>query len=154
MMRMSDRSSFFRFAAALAMLGCLAPAVQGQEYRPAFQPDQLKGPPVGAPNEVLVLGSPHLSALPDSFQPDMLVPLLDRLAEWRPTAIATENVSGLQCDSLRRYPARYASTVESYCPDPSAAAAATGLDVPAANSEAERILADWPRSRRPPSGVI
>ncbi len=69
MMRMPDRSSFFRLAAAIAMLGCLAPAAQGQEYRPVFQLDQLKGPPVGAPNEVLVLGSPHLSGLSDSFRP-------------------------------------------------------------------------------------
>ncbi|PSD48323.1 hypothetical protein C7E25_23730, partial [Stenotrophomonas maltophilia] len=27
-------------------------------------PDQLKGPPAGRPNEVLVLGSPHCPALP------------------------------------------------------------------------------------------
>ena len=57
---------------------------------------------------------------------------------------AIEAVSGLQCDSLRRYPSRYASTVKDYCPDPSAASQATGLDVPAANAEAERLLAAWP----------
>ena len=48
-------------------------------YRPSFQPDQLKGPPAGRPNEVLVLGSPHLSSLPETFEPAMLEPLLQRL---------------------------------------------------------------------------
>lgn len=47
-------------------------------YRPAFHPDQLKGPPAGRPNEVLVLGSPHLSSLPETFMPAMLEPLLQR----------------------------------------------------------------------------
>ncbi|PTD25177.1 DUF5694 domain-containing protein [Sphingomonas fennica] len=115
-----------------------------QDYRPSFQPDRLKGPAAGKPNEVLVLGTMHLSDLPDSFRPDMTAPLVERLASWRPTAVATEDMSGLQCDSLRRYPSRYAETVKDYCPDTAAAGKATGLDVPAANAEAERLLADWP----------
>ena len=122
----------------------VASAAPAQDYRPHFHPETLKGPPVGAPNEVLVLGTPHLSGLPESFSADMLEPLLDRLAVWKPTAIATEDMSGLQCDALRRYPSRYAETTESYCFDPVLASAATGLDVPAANAEAERLLADWP----------
>ncbi len=44
-------------------------------------PDQLKGPPAGRPN-VLVLGSPHLSSLPETFTPAMLEPLLQRLEAW------------------------------------------------------------------------
>ena len=132
-------------AAAMALAGATATSATATgDYRPAFRPDQLKGPPAGAPNEVLVLGTVHLSGLGDSFRAAQLSPLLDRLARWQPTAIATESLSGLQCDSLRRYPARYADTVESYCPDTGPAAAATGLDVPAANVEVERLLADWP----------
>ncbi|WP_339914953.1 DUF5694 domain-containing protein [uncultured Brevundimonas sp.] len=125
-------------------LPALAAAQSREEYRVPFHPDQLKGPAVGAPNAVLVLGTPHLSGLGDTFQPEMLLPLLTRLEIWGPTAIATEDVSGLQCDSLRRYPTRYADTVKAYCPDPTAAGLATGLDVPAANAEAERMLAAWP----------
>lgn len=119
-------------------------AASAQDYRPAFHPEELKGPPAGAPNEVLVLGTPHLSGLSKTFEPAMLSPLLDRLASWRPTSIATEDLSGLQCDSLRRYPTRYAETVQYYCPDPTPALRATGLDVPAANQEAEQLLATWP----------
>lgn len=124
-------------------------AAAARDYRPAFRPDELKGEIVAAPNEVLVLGTPHLSGLPTSFTPALLAPLLDRLAAWRPTAIATEDLSGLHCDSLRRYPERYAETVQTYCFDPAPAAAATGLTVPAANAEAERLLADWPATPLP-----
>jgi len=128
---------------ALALSALAGPAT-AQDYRPAFHPNALKGPSAGKPNEVLVLGTAHLSGLPDSVRAETLAPLLDRLAAWRPTAIATENLSGLQCDSLRRYPFRYAATVKDYCPDPTPANQATGLDVPAANAEAERLLAAWP----------
>jgi len=123
--------------------------VAAQEYRPAFHPDQLKRASRDKPNEVMVLGTPHLADLPTAFRPEMVAPLLDRLVKWRPTAIATENLSGLQCDSLRRYTFRYAETVSTYCPDPSAAGHATGLDVPAANAEVERLLASWPATPSP-----
>ncbi|PXW76058.1 hypothetical protein C7451_106224 [Blastomonas natatoria] len=138
---------------AFGMIGlCLMlqpPLAIAQDYTPSFRPAELKGPYRGEPNEVMVLGTPHLSGLPDSFTPASLEPLLDRLAAWKPTAIATEDLSGLQCDSLRRYPARYAETVETYCPDPGKAGAATGLSVPAANAEAERQLANWPDAPDP-----
>jgi hypothetical protein len=142
-------ASLHNTALAPALAFLLASAASAQPYTPSFHPDQLKGPPAGAPNEVVVLGTPHLSGLPDSFTPAMLAPLLDRLAAWNPTAIATEDLSGLQCDSLRRYPARYAATVKDYCPDPTTAARATGLDVPAANARAEALLAAWPAQPSP-----
>lgn len=135
--------------AGIAFLVSLSGAVSAQDYKPVFRPESLKGPPTGVPNEVLVLGTAHLAGLPDTFAPAMLVPLLDRLASWRPTAIATEDLSGLQCDGLRRYPTRYAETVRSYCPDPTPAAQATGLDVPSANAEAERLLGSWPARPSP-----
>ena len=141
---MTGRSPYLSLAVMIGGLFLAATGTQAQDYRPSFHPGALKGPPAGAPNEVLVLGTPHLSALPKSFTPEMLAPLLDRLAAWRPTAIATEDLSGLQCDSLRRYPSRYAQTVADYCPEPGPASRATGLDVPAANAEAERLLAAWP----------
>ncbi len=127
-----------------ARANLMAASAQAQNYQPSFHPETLKGPPAGALNDVMVLATPHLSGLPKVFDPQMLAPLLDRLAAWDPTAIATETLSGLQCDSLRRYPARYADTVKDYCPDPTPAGQAVGLEVPAANAEAERLMADWP----------
>lgn len=144
--RPQRNSRFFAPLCVAGAIGSLLLAAGGasaREYRPDFRPESLKGA-VGKPNDVLVLGTSHLSQLPVPPTPAMLLPLLDRLASWRPTAIATEDLSGLQCDSLRRLPSRYAATVADYCPDPSAAGQSTGLDVPGANAEAERMLAAWP----------
>ncbi len=128
---------------SLCSAGALA---SGAGFRPSFHPDQLKGPPAGRHNEVLVLGTAHLSELPKTFEPAMLEPLLQRLARWRPEAIATENLSGLQCDFMRRNPSRYAESVETYCFDTDAARVATGFDVPSANAEMGRLLSAWPAS--------
>ena len=72
---------------------------------------------MGPVNQVLVVGSPHLAQMGDAVKAEMLAPLLDRLAAWAPEVIATENVSGLQCDALRRYPQRYRVSISDYCPD-------------------------------------
>lgn len=131
-----------------ALLLLTAPAT-AQTYRPAFDPSAHKGPRSGTANDIVVLGSAHLSQLPERFQPEALGPLLDRLAAWKPQAIAIEDLSGTQCDELRRYPYRYADTVPSYCPDTAAARAATGLDVPAANAAFQKMLAEWPAAPTP-----
>lgn len=122
----------------------VANARDGGASRSSFRPDRLKRPPTGKPNEVLVLGTMHLAGLPNTFQPEMLTPLLERLAGWRPTAIATEQTSGVRCDTLRRYPSQFEGTVKRYCYDPALAGRAAGLDVPAANMEVERSLAGLP----------
>lgn len=129
--------------AAAAQLAQAQPP-SGTPYEPAFQPGLHKGPPAGAANEVLVLGTPHLVEMGGALRQDMLQPLLQRLVRWRPRLIAVERLSGLQCDTLRRQPARYADTVKSYCPDVGQAARSTGLDVLQANLEADRLLASWP----------
>jgi hypothetical protein len=133
----------------LSALLLLATPATAQTYRPDFDPSAHKGPRSGPANEVAVLGSPHLSQLPQRFRPEALGPLLDKLAAWRPQAIAIEALSGAQCDELRRYPYRYADTVPSYCSDTTAARAATGLDVPAANAAVEAMLAGWPAAPAP-----
>lgn len=103
----------------------------------------------GQINEVMVLGTAHLSQLPKTFDGAKLNGLIDRLAEWKPQAIAIETVSGMQCAYMRSYPQRYSSSIKSYCWDPAPANAATGLDVVSANVEAERMLASWPASPSP-----
>lgn len=113
--------------------------------QPAFDPHELKGPHAGRQNEVLVLGTPHLSGLPATFRPAALATLIDALAGWKPEAIAVEEVSGAQCDFMRHYPARYRDSVEAYCWDTAPARAATGLDVPAATEAVSKALQDWPQ---------
>lgn len=128
----------------LSMTFCAT--VTAQEYQPDFDASRFKGPASGPLNEVLVLGSAHLSQLPKTSRAIDLSLLNDRLAAWKPQAIAIEALSGPQCDFMRRYHARYKDSIEHYCPDPTAAHKATGLDVPAATEEMEKLLASWPET--------
>lgn len=134
---------------SVAIAAVAAASSSAQNYRPSFRPDELNDRPVGEPNRVMVLGSPHLSQMPDSFQPPMVEPLVSRLVDWKPTAVTTETNAGLLCDAMRRQPARYDSDDLSYCFDTADANRATGLNVPAANAEAEQTLADWPQKPTP-----
>lgn len=117
------------FSAALA-------ASSAQSFDPAREK-----PPLDPPNHVLVLGTPHLSGIPADQYPDSLEPLLARLAAYQPQIITIEAVSGAQCAFLRTYPARWKDSVADYCWDPAPARAATGLAVPEAVVESERLLA-------------
>ena len=121
----------------LLMSMALSGLAVAQGHQPEFDPSTLKGPVAGPLNEVLVLGSPHLSQLPPSFDAAKLQLLNDRLAGWRPQAIAIEALSGPQCDFLRRYPHRYKDTVGTYCPDTAPAQASTGLDVATATAQTD-----------------
>lgn len=134
---------------ALISLVISSSAMGASDFKPTFDPSRLKGPAKGVPNEVLVLGTPHLSGLPANFSPTSLDLLLQRLATWKPDMITVEALSGVQCDYMRRYSARYADSINTYCWDPAPARLATGLDVPAATAEVERLLASWPTSPTP-----
>ena len=133
-------------------MGLLAgSAASAQEYSPSFRPGDMTDQPAGDPNIVMVLGTPHLSQLPDAFRPEMVEPLIARLAEWKPTAIATEDTSGLICEAMRQSPARYGEAYESYCFDTTVATRETGLDVMAATAQADALAADWPDVPEPQS---
>lgn len=107
--------------------------------------EPLIGPwPVATPTPVLVLGSPHLSGI-ETLKPEWLEALLDRLAAWNPRVITIEGLSGPECYLLRRYERSWRDTADSYCARTEKiagiAAAATGLDMPAAEAAAEEALA-------------
>lgn len=103
----------------------------------------------GPRTQVLVLGSMHLSQMPDGFDPATLDPLLDRLAAFKPDIITIESIAGEGCDLMARHPAVYdPEGIAPYCSVPDAARAATSLDVPAAIAEVKRTLADWPAEPR------
>ena len=138
-----------RMIVALLAAFCASGAAAAQTYHPAFDPGAHKRTAPGAPNAVMVLGTMHLSTLPKNFDPAALAPLLDRLAAWKPQIITVEALSGPQCDFMRHYPDRYRDTIEGYCWDPAPARAATGLDVPAAAAEVDRLLAAWPAAPTP-----
>ena len=128
--------------AALMLAATAAPAAPA--YEPSFDPSRLKQTVAGEPGQALVLGSPHLSGFPKDFDAKALDPLLTRLAAWQPQIVTIEGLSGPDCEMLLRYKPIYPGVYDDYCWNPEPARAATGLDVPAATVEAERLLADWP----------
>lgn len=99
---------------ALLLSMTLCGSAAAQAWQPDFNASAFKGPASGPANEVLVMGSPHLSQLPKTFQAASLTLLNERLAVWKPQAIAIEAVSGPQCDFMRRYPVRYKDSIDSY----------------------------------------
>jgi hypothetical protein len=130
-----------------ALLLTMSAAAQ-PAYAPEFDPRTLKDNVAGRPGELLVLGTPHLSGLPDSFKPESLEPLLVRLAEWKPEIITIEGLSGADCELLVRYKPLYPGAAD-YCWDPAAAQQIVGLDMVAATIEADKMLAGWPANPAP-----
>ena len=120
-------------ASLVAAVACQTAVLAAEPFKPQFEPSALKLAR-GQINEVMVLGSPHLSQLPKPFDAANLSLLNERLVQWRPQVVAVESLSGLQCASLRLYPQRYAATIKAYCRDTNAAQNATGLDVVAAGA--------------------
>jgi hypothetical protein len=115
---------------------------------PAFDPRDWKGSQAGPPTQVLTLGSPHLSG---GMKVDgaMMSALLDKLAAYRPDIVTAENVSGEQCDLLRRYAATYPGSYDAWCLPPDVAQKAIGMDGPAAAGEIDKLLAAWPANPSP-----
>lgn len=105
----------------------------------------------GPPSQVLVLGSVHLSQMPEGFDRDSLAPILDRLAAFKPEIITIEALSGEQCDLVARHPASYGGEdgPGSYCRKLDAVRAATGLDVPTALGEVRKTFKQWPAAPTP-----
>jgi hypothetical protein len=69
-------------AAALLAAALVTPAAA--QNRP-FDPREYQRQVVGEPTQILVLGTMHLSGTPETFDPAVLEPLLDRLAAFDPT---------------------------------------------------------------------
>jgi len=98
----------------------------------------------GERTQVMVLGSMHLSGMPDSFKAEQLKPVLDRLAEFKPEIITIEALSGESCELVARYSTIYPGASD-YCADTAIAKSSTGFDVPTAIVEVRNALADWPK---------
>lgn len=129
-----------RYAVLAFTLAVAAAGAQAQQRLPTLDQDMA-----GPRSQVLVLGSVHLSGLPESFKPDSLKPVLDKLAAFKPDIITVETLPGEQCDLAARHPQIYLpEEIGPYCVDTAPAKAATGLDVPAATAQAHKALKEWP----------
>ncbi len=116
---------------------------------PAFDPRSWKGVQEGPPTQVLTIGSEHLGQMEMPVTAEMLAPLLDKLAAFKPDIITHEGISGEQCEIFKNYPARYPDIYDTYCYGTDEAEKATGLTVPNAMQEIEKTLASWPKQPTP-----
>jgi Family of unknown function (DUF5694) len=119
------------------------------DYQPLFNPSKLKRSGDDASNQVLVLATPHLSGLPETFTPDHLGLLIKKLSAWKPQVIMIETLSGSQCDYMARHVGRYSDTIATYCWDTTTARRASGLDIPAAIVEVDKRFSNWPTDPTP-----
>ena len=145
-----------RLARLLVVLLAVLPtlSVAATSAGPVFDPHSLKTSVHGPMTKVMVLGTAHLSQLPaGGFKKEMLRPVLDRLANYAPTIIAIEALSGEACQVATTFKVAYADVAESYCSRQLAMEAlafkTTGLDVATAAVEANTELAAWPRDPAP-----
>ena len=86
--------------------------------------------------------STSLRSLSADFDTARFDPLLGRLVDWQPDAIAIENLDGPQCDFLRAYAHAYDDTAETYCPDPAPAREALGMNAAQAHREIGALLSE------------
>jgi hypothetical protein len=136
--------------AAAVALAMVAPAAAQTR---AFDPRAYQSRHVGEPTQILVLASPHLSGAPETFDPAVLEPLLERLAAFRPDAIAIEALPGRHIAQMWDYRESYPEVATGYGGRAMVMAAlarnSLGLDMPGAEAELRRTLARWPASPAP-----
>jgi hypothetical protein len=101
----------------LMLAGVWAPsaaaAAQAGPGGGSFDPRSLRPHVRGEPTRVLVLASPHLSALP-TLDAAALEPLLRRLQAFAPTAIAVETLPAETLHTLAAFEDDYAGVAEGF----------------------------------------
>lgn len=136
-------------ASAVLASASFAAAQSATPFDPRDYQDRL----MGEATQVLVIGTPHLSGAPDDFDPAVLEPLLERLAVFNPDVIAIESLSGESIHALKTYEAVYPESADWFGGRSlrlaAVAEAEIGLDMPAAEAEARRLLAEWPADPTP-----
>lgn len=136
--------------AAAAMLAAIAPAAA--QNRP-FDPREYQDRHIGEPTQILVLATPHLSAAPDTFDPAVLEPLLQRLEAFDPDAIAIEALPGRSIEQMWTFRESYPQMAQQYGGRAMALAGISrgllGMDMAQADAEIRRTLATWPASPTP-----
>jgi hypothetical protein len=132
------------------MLLFLAGGAMAEEM---FDPRSYQARLAGAPTQIFVLGTPHLSGTAEDWDPAALEPLLERLARFQPDVITIEALSGQAVSALWRYRPVYGETATDYGGRimimAASASVGTGLDMPEAEAEARRLLRAWPEAPAP-----
>jgi Family of unknown function (DUF5694) len=131
-----------RLALTLIFAANYAPVALAET--PAFDPRSWKGEHAGPPTQVLTLGSTHLNQMEKPPGDELMLPLIDKLAAFKPDIITHEALSGEQCDIMLQYKATYPGIYDDYCWGTEEAKKAVGLSVPDAMAEVEKTLSKWP----------
>lgn len=138
-----------RFLLLGAVAALASTQVQAAPYSPLDLGAVDRAVPPQARTRYMVLGTPHLAGMPDSFKPEYLSLVLDRLAAWRPDVITIEGLPGPQCEMLLRYQANYPGVAEQYCWDAAEVERDSGVSLIAAESALPQALADIARAPTP-----
>lgn len=113
-------------------------------YRPAMD---LRGVDPGLtvqPTEVMVLGTAHLNAI-DGLNSGHLDPLINRLAEYAPDVITTEDMRGEVCETLWAYPDEYPEIAENWCFDVTGFRTESGLSAAEGAASVRNLIVEWPK---------
>ncbi|GAA4762649.1 DUF5694 domain-containing protein [Novosphingobium ginsenosidimutans] len=145
----------FRMLPLAISLACLiaAPPVGAKDPAVTFDPRTYHQVHIGEPTQIMVLGTPHLSGTPENWDPSVLEPLLDRLAGFKPDAIAIEALTGPGIDTMWAYRATHPDVAATYGGRAMALAGMSrvtlAMDMPQAEAEVRRTLAAWPKAPTP-----
>lgn len=99
------------FVAAVLFLGLFPDPIHAQD--PNESPLSVTVPDSVA-TKVFVLGTPHLSAFADRFEPSMVDSLITALNAFGPDAIAVEKMSGRQVAAMERWGGRFDRVAERF----------------------------------------
>lgn len=117
-----------------------------------FSPAEFRSA-VEKPTQVMVLGTAHLSYADDDWDPAVLAPLLDRLANFRPDVIAIENQPGPTVVKTWAYRSILPEVAATYAGQAMMMSNAAGLsldmDMPQAEAALRQYLADLPEQPSP-----
>lgn len=147
--------SGYSISALMALLASLvaAPMAAAQDPVASFDPRTYQQVHIGEPTQIMVLGTPHLSGTPDGWDPAVLEPLLDRLAGFKPDAIAIEALTGVGIHAMWAYREAYPDVATTYGARAMALAGISrstlAMDMPQAEAEMRRTLATWPAAPTP-----
>lgn len=118
-----------------------------------FDPTAYRDAVVGEPTRVLVLGTPHLSNMPEGWQPSALEPLLAKLAAFDPDVITIENLPGHLIHRMWAYRESHPQVAVHFAGRLLAVAdeakLSVGMDMPEARAAADAMLRAWPDEPEP-----
>lgn len=113
-----------------------------------FDPRDYQTEVDGKSTQIMVLGTAHLSGTPDDWDPQVLEPLLVRLAAFKPDVITTEDQPGPTLTKIWEYREILPEVVATYGARAlrmaTEASISLDMDMPQAEAAVRRQLLAWP----------